>query len=64
MNASKEQCRKAKEALRVVSIQGHILPGDPTNEILFINDFLEAAERKLPTEAAFSRDKKKSKQRV
>lgn len=52
MNASKENARKARDYVP------HTLPS-PDRE--FLIEFLDAAERKLPTEAAYAADKKRSK---
>lgn len=49
MNASKENARKVGEFLR----------GFLQVEITFMQDFLKAAERKLPSEAAYRRAKSK-----
>lgn len=50
MNASKEN---AREAIRRVALCN----STPSNDMGFVRDFLAAAERKLPTEAAYKRDK-------
>ena len=52
MNASKEEARRALENLR-----GHA-GFDNSKALEFVEEFLKVAERKLPTEAAFARDRK------
>ena len=58
MNASKENCRKAREYFIEI-----VNEADPTltERRRFIGEFLDAAEKKLPTEDAFKRDKKSKK---
>ena len=56
MNASKENAREAiKRARNLRSPEGK------ADEKLFIMGFLEAAMRKLPSEASYKRAKKKKK---
>jgi hypothetical protein len=59
MNASKENARKAKKFLAELLDPNPAIAGDGPKE--FLQQFLDAAERKLPTEAAFKADKKRSK---
>lgn len=69
MNPSKENARKAKDALTRIShyVQRDELPHgispfgeDPTlkNDFDLVKQFLEAAERKLPHEASFAKQPK------
>lgn len=61
MNASKENARKANRLL------DQLLSGDELPEIgreeraMFVRQFLSAAERKLPTEKAFAREKRRAR---
>lgn len=61
MNASKENARKANRFL------DQLVSGEPIPELgreereTFIRQFLLAAERKLPSEEAFSRQKQRTK---
>lgn len=55
MNASKENCRKAREALEAS------ITRIPRAEYGTILEFLEAAERKLPTEEAYAREEERRK---
>lgn len=48
MNASKENCRMARQHLKLFERR--------TVEYEFIEEFLDAAERKLPSEDSFERD--------
>lgn len=63
MNASKEQCRSANKSLWDAAEKLDLLiPGDDNrNEVkrllLRVQTFLDVAERKLPTEAAFTKDR-------
>lgn len=57
MNASKENAIKAAEALRAALVKH---PGIG-RDIDFVADFLIAAHKKLPTEAAFAADKARSR---
>lgn len=50
MLASKENARKAMRKLQTVLRDG--LP-DAEDEVRFVEDFLEAATRKLPSDAAY-----------
>lgn len=60
MNASKENARRAKRALATFSESKfpHIIQACKT-----IADFLDAAERKLPSEAAFEADKRRRQEK-
>lgn len=59
MNASKENARKAKKAFaRIAKHQGL----DFHSEIKMVESFLDASERKLPTEAAYKREKQRRAQ--
>lgn len=53
MNASKENARKAKKYIADVA-------GGSAN-MKFVQLFIEACERKLPTEAAYVRDQQRRK---
>jgi hypothetical protein len=65
MNASKEEARKANESLETAAM--HLDKCMPESQrwnkdfikqcLLRVQNFIEAAERKLPTEAAYSREK-------
>lgn len=63
MKASKENCREAKMRLAKVAFylaesgahSNRLSPDD----VRFISEFLEAAERKLPKEESFARDMKR-----
>jgi hypothetical protein len=62
MNASKEEARKAYKALEEAammldSVVGYDLVQGIKRRLARAQDFLEAAVRKLPTEAAYARDK-------
>ena len=56
MNASKEEARKAQRAF-VDYRRKHGTPADELADA--IDYFLLAAERKLPTEASYQRDRKR-----
>ena len=69
MNASKEEARKAairldEAAYMLDRLLGPAMKdGNPIKQILVvIQAFIEAAERKLPTEAAYAKDRKRRKQ--
>ena len=55
MNASKENARLAMEKLTTVS--------DSMSDLLFLEDFLKAVEKRLPSEEAIERDKARRKVR-
>ena len=60
MYASKENARKAYEALHEHSKNaGCIVQNSKT--LIFVEQFLIAVERKLPTEAAYRRARKRTK---
>jgi hypothetical protein len=60
MNASKENAKKANAY--AYDLQANPLTlRDRMNRLEFIRRFLDAAERKLPTEAAFKRDQQRRK---
>ena len=65
MNASKENARKARENLEECAEKMDLLvPGDEDRlelkrYLIRVHNFLEAAERKLPSEATFTRDRKR-----
>ena len=67
MNASKENCRKANEDLWKAAEAADVWISDPIGKdrlkkyLLKVQNFLEAAERKLPTEAAFARARDRKK---
>lgn len=60
MTPSKENCKEALNALSELSL---LSQGTGSNQISFIREFLEAAAKRLPTQAAIDKDKvrKKSK---
>ena len=62
MNASKENARKCLADLGRLE-QGADLP-NRMNQVGNIRKFLQAAERKLPTEAAYQRDKKRRREKA
>ncbi len=65
MNASKENSAVALSHLaRIYSSIGTKLRLDLKTEIYFLNQFLESAQRKLPTDAAFAADKKRRSKKV
>lgn len=53
MNASKENAEKSREIMERANFKDDF-------DRQFLDEFLKAAERKLPSEAAFKRDKKKT----
>jgi hypothetical protein len=53
MQASKENARKARENLLALT---RMMP-QQLPQLQFVKDFLDAAERKLPTDEAYSREK-------
>lgn len=57
MNASKETCRKAREAVEAN------IARLPRTDYGVIMEFLEAAERKLPTEEAYAKEEERRKAR-
>jgi len=57
MNASKENARIARRYFEQMSLNLDKDKWDDCDK--FVWNFLEAAERKLPTEAAFKRDKER-----
>jgi len=61
MNASKEEARKARKVLD--DIENGLLRGGDTHdfdsEVKQLQTFLAAAERKLPSEKAYAKDKKR-----
>lgn len=57
MNASKENCQKARDI--VGRIEQKWQEGATSSEVEFVMDFLEAALKKLPSQAAFDREKAK-----
>lgn len=61
MNASKENAKRAQEIFK--AIQAHKV-STYHEGALFLTQFLEAAERKLPTEAAFKRDRQRRKEKA
>ena len=56
MYASKENARKAREEL--LSMKPFL---EDMSKVAFIENFLAAVERKLPTEAAYRRARKRTK---
>lgn len=62
MNASKEEARKALKALVGISDgMGQEARNRESGRLISIQEFLEAAERKLPSEAAYAKDKQRRK---
>jgi hypothetical protein len=61
MNASKENARKANSYAYDLS---ESLRGKHAEKMLFLRDFLSAAERKLPTEQAFNRDRQRRRDKA
>jgi hypothetical protein len=61
MNASKENARKANGYAYDLS---EALEGKSAEKMLFLRDFLTAAERKLPTEQAFKRDRQRRREKA
>ena len=62
MNASKEACKQAQAELKsAVGRLGVELGSINDDAFKYIQMFLEAAERKLPSEAAFEREKSRSR---
>lgn len=60
MYASKEEATKALFNLRVVSDRiGQPLRDSLSGYLIALQEFLEAAGRKLPSEAAYAKDKKR-----
>ena len=65
MNASKETARDAKQDLaQAVEMLDLLVPGDEDRRelkryLIRVQDFIEVAERKLPTDAAYQRDAKR-----
>jgi hypothetical protein len=57
MRASKETAKQAKQQLKVIA--GHFVPCSDTQAetLRFLEQFIDAAERKLPSEAAYKRDR-------
>lgn len=64
MRASKEEYAKARERRRQVQLQ--FIPADSGGDELCnaIREFLDRAERKLPSEKAFDRDAKRKRERA
>lgn len=64
MNASKENCQRAKDCLSRLLEDVNDLEVDfpPANKerIAFIHDFLDAAQRKLPKEESYNKKGKKT----
>lgn len=59
MNASKEKAQEAQDALtEVIGFTSYVEGSDIDRSIKFLQEFLDAAKRKLPTEAAFARARK------
>jgi len=62
VNASKENCQKAREHLLRVNDS---IPADWRNSLsaslIFLDGFLDAAERKLPRESSFPKKKESAK---
>lgn len=56
MNASKENARQASQHFDAI-VQGQPGQPHPKGALAFVHDFLKAAERKLPSEEAFAKDK-------
>lgn len=62
MNASKENARKANSfAYDLLVSQIELTEQARQRRMDFLRDFLQAAERKLPTEAAYERDQQRRK---
>ena len=64
MNASKEEARKAIDVIEAINRrfeQGERLGSEIIEALEKVDTFLHAAERKLPSEAAFKREKAKRK---
>lgn len=65
MNASKENCDKARAALVKVSDS---LPQVERHKhsagLILLDDFLEAAKKRLPSEVAIAKDRERKKARV
>jgi hypothetical protein len=67
MNASKENAQKAYRFFHDLvddAMKGFPFPRDGAEMRDFIHDFLTAAERKLPSEAAYDRSKKRPAPRL
>lgn len=65
MDASKENCRQALEIINsLVAADQSTSPEDDADakaKTDFIRDFLKAAEKRLPSQAAIDRDKERCK---
>lgn len=62
IDASKENAKKAREALEKVSDK--MLEAERTQvsaDLIFLEDFIAAAERRLPTQKAIDKDKIRKK---
>ena len=67
MNASKEEARKANEGLGRAATIADLIDRHPEPDklkelklcLVRVQNFVEVAERKLPTEAAYAKDKKR-----
>ena len=68
MNASKEEARNANAALEQAALLLDALESGPDHGVkrclLRVQNFLEAAERKLPSKAAYRREEKKPRRRT
>lgn len=58
MNASKENCRRAQELFDLIAYDELSRQEDDS---LFVQSFLMAAEKRLPSEATISKDKDRRK---
>lgn len=70
MNASKEEARKANKDIETCCEKMDLLvPAKADRDelkryLIRVQDFVEAAEKKLPTEAAYAREKTRRKTKV
>ena len=70
MNASKEECRKAIQNLWIAAKAVDETISDPQERerikrpLLRVEDFLEVSATRLPTEAAYERDRQRRKEKT
>lgn len=61
MNASKENARKARSIVEGLAADEAVVLGHGESKLRHLQSFVESAERKLPTEAAYKRDRERRK---
>ena len=66
MDASKENCRLAMKAFTGIPVEdvGKATNDQIDKDMKFLSEFLQAAERKLPSQASIDKDRTRNRKKV